>query len=119
MTGAAGEFVENVGIDGRWRSAEIAHVADEAGIAEHLLEIFAADTEPEDGTVAIHLGGDGGIDCGFDAQLTGQSADAGIVAEVLLHQDVGDDDFDTPRDLRRRMASIDFLSEPGSLVMAS
>ena len=87
-------------------------------IAEDLLQLGALDVQVQDRAVAIHHRSDGRIDGELRAHFGGQRADAGVVLEVLAHQHIGEDDLDAAL-YQQACPASDFLSDPGSLVMAS
>ncbi len=60
-----------------------------------------------------------GIDREIRAKLRGEGLHAGIVEAGLLHDDVGDRDFQILRETRKRIAAIERWSEPVTLVIAS
>ena len=97
VAGAATVALEHVVVDCRNRGAKLADIPHELFGVEDFFKLFFGDAEAEDGAVAVEHGRDGGIDVELDAEISGERLDGLPLAGVLLHQHVGDGDFDAFR----------------------
>ncbi len=74
------------------RGAEFLHIADHTFVVENLFQCGRGDTHGNNGMIAIHLRRDRRVNCDAHTQFGGQGLHSRIIARVLAHQDVGNDD---------------------------
>ncbi len=93
MAGAARETIHDVFARRGRRRAEFFHVAHQFLVMEDLLEVRPWNSQRENGSVAVHLWRDSGVERVGDSQLAGQRNHAGLVGKIASHEDVGDADL--------------------------
>jgi len=90
---AARKLLQDIAACTDWRGAEGVDVAYQIRVTEYALQLRHAKAQAKDVAVAVHHWRDGGVDSVSSAQLCGERLNTGVVAEILHHEDVGDDDL--------------------------